>query len=332
MSGKPASVGASRAGVPGAPRVLVYVADPRQLEPGAVAPDPPPAAPPPPHLDALYLPDNLHHLAVPRNTLYRTQLDCAEQRNQHSTVFYKSSANEVDGKVNVFSSSDNVAHRPDYLPIPHFIKDSSLKVDDVKVNEHPGSLNAKSDCGNSVNTDLNAVETLQSRIALEGGELTTYQRCVGPLGPESGMPPMHQVALQHGQTQFSESVTAQSGDGSNSSDRELSRSYVNYQVLEQSVSHQSIVNQSISILNQQVGVTRGIVSEGESGNSPQLVRTADGVVLAVLPSSVLPQPAESADLNSRTAVTDSPQTIVVPLGWRRIINGSSVLYIRYVFL
>lgn len=318
--------------MPGAPRVLVYVADPRQLEPGAVAPDPPPPAPPPSHLDALYLPDNLHHLAVPRNTIYRTHLECTDQRNQHNTVFYKSSANEIDGKLNVFSASDNIPHRPEYLPIPQqFLKDPNLKVDEVKVNEHPGNLNSKPECG-SVSGDLSAVETFQSRIAVEAGELSTYQRCAGPLGPDSGMPPMHQVALQHGQNQFSESVTVHSGDGSNSSDRELSRSYVNYQVLEQSVSHQSIVNQSISILNQQVGVSRGIVSEGESGNTPQIVRTADGVVLAVLPSTVLPQSADSAELNSRTASTDSPQTIIVPLGWRRIINGTSVLYIRWVHL
>ncbi|XP_028171624.1 nuclear receptor coactivator 6-like isoform X2 [Ostrinia furnacalis] len=322
MSGKPASVGASRAGVPGAPaRVLVYVADPRQLEPGAAASEPP-AAPPPSPLDALYLPDP-HQLAVPRNALYRTQVDCSEQRNRSNAVFYKS-ANDVDGKLGVFGSPDNVPHRPDFLQIPQFLKDQNLKVDDVKVNEHTGNLNIKTDCVNSVS----AVESFQSRVTLEGGDLATYQRCAGQLGPDSAMPSMHQVALQHGHNQFSESVTVQaSGDGSNSGDRELSRSYVNYQVLEQSVSHQSIVNQSISILNQQVGVSRGIASEGDSGPTPQLVRTADGVVLAVLPSSVLPQAVDSTDLNTRTVPSDSPQTIIVPLGWRRIINGTSVLYI-----
>ncbi|RVE54056.1 hypothetical protein evm_001179 [Chilo suppressalis] len=321
MSGKGASVGAPRTGVPGAPRVLVYVADPRQLEPAAVAPEPPPAAPPPPHLDSLYLPDNLHQVAIPRNALYRTP-DGSEQRNQTNTVFYKT-INDTDGKLSVFSASDNLHHHSDYFSVSQqFLKDPNLKVEELKVTDNQNTLNSKPDSGNTVNQ----VETFQSRI--EASELATYQRCTGPIGPEGAMPPLHPVALQHGQNHFSESVAVHAGgECSNSGDRELSRSYVNYQFLEQSVSHQSIVNQSISILNQQVGVSRGIISEGDSGNAPQLVRTADGVVLAVLPSPVVPAVADSADHTSRITLSDNTQTIVVPLGWRRIINGSSVLYI-----
>ncbi|KAM3967396.1 LOW QUALITY PROTEIN: uncharacterized protein ACR2FA_011741 [Aphomia sociella] len=326
MSGKPASVGASRAGVPGTPRVLVYVADPRQLEPGAAA-RPPPAAPPPSHLDALYLPDNLHQqVSLPRSTIYRTQVDRNDQKSTPGTIFYKQ-LNDNDNKRGVFGASDNTI-RTEFMPISQqLVKDSCLKNDESIVN-HLDNVNVKRDIGDGA--EIGSIETFQARIPGELGEIPTYQTrgSIHP-GSDSVMPPMHPITLRHAQNQYSESVNVQtSGDASNSSERELTvgRSYVNYQFLEQSVSHQSIVNQSISILNQQVGVNRGIVSEGESGNAPQLVRTADGVVLAVLPSG-LPQPADTLDLIPKTVQSDAPQTIIVPLGWRRIVSSTSVIYI-----
>lgn len=179
------------------------------------------------------------------------------------------------------------------------------------------------------------------------------------------------------------------------------RNNVNYQLLEHNISHQSILNQSISILNQQVianrisaqvpvahsvteyngnlsmeppevhlegheavgGGTRA--AEGEIvvvNNVPhQFVRTPDGLVLAMLPQapvaslqsdgsngselfSVNVQNAgdgvqkvvsgQCTDSNVEMSVPRtvqpqicSSQTIMVPYGWRRIVNGSSVLYI-----
>lgn len=154
----------------------------------------------------------------------------------------------------------------------------------------------------------------------------SYQARCPPVGAESSPSPMQAVLLRPGQHQLSESV--RSGSETNCSDREpVDKSFLNYQFLEQSVTHQSIVNQSISILNQQVGVNRGVSGEGDSGNAPQLVRTADGVVLAVLPSA---QHVNEPELGSRTVQSDCLQTIVVPLGWRRIISGTSVLYVRFV--
>lgn len=305
MSGKPASV--ARAGAAAGPRVLVYVA-----EPGAAPP------PPPPHLDALYLPDNLHQpVPLPRTSVYRTQIERDDQRNHSGAIYYKP---DVDGKVGVYGTLDGAGRRSEYLPLTH-------KNDD-KVSARLNNVNFKRDSIDQVSVELNSAESFQSRIPAEAPEILTYHtRGSVSVGSEGLMPAVHPIAVRHGQNQFSESVTVQS-DGSDSTEREVSvgRSYVNYQFLEQSVSHQSIVNQSISILNQQVGVSRGIVSEGESGSAPQLVRTADGVVLAVLPSTVLPQPTDTSE--TKTALCDSPQTIVVPLGWRRIVNGTSVLYIR----
>ncbi|XP_075971737.1 uncharacterized protein LOC142973673 isoform X2 [Anticarsia gemmatalis] len=339
MSGKPASVGASRAGVPGTPRVVVYVADPRQLEPGAAAPDPPPVAAsvapanvPPPPLDALYIPDNLHHqVNLPRNTVYRTQLDRSDQRNLPGTIFYKHLNDGHDGKVGVYGSPDNISQRTEFYPVSqHYSKETCIKTEDSR-SDQPGVLSIKRDCVDQVGAEYNSVETFHSRLPVEAVDLAAYQaRCSGPIGADNTMSSIHPAALRHGQSQYSENITVQSGgEGANCSERELSvcKSFVNYQFLEQSVSHQSIVNQSISILNQQVGVSRGIVSEGESG-APQLVRTADGVVLAVLPTPVLPHPPDTPELSSRTVVqSDSPQTITVPLGWKRIVNGTSVLYI-----
>lgn len=326
MSGKPASVGASRAGVPGTPRVLVYVADPRQLEPGAVAPDPPPAAPPHSHLDALYLPDTLQQqVALPRSTIYRTQVERNDQRNTSGTIFYKH-LNDTDCKRGLFGATDNTTVQPECLPISQqIIKDSCLKNDENIVSNHLDNVNLKRDSGDG--DEVGSIETFQASIPGQPGEIPTYQtRGSIHVSSDSVMPP---ITLRHTQNQFSESVNVQTGaDACNSNDRELTvgRSYVNYQFLEQSVSHQSIVNQSISILNQQVGVSRGIVSEGDSGSAPQLVRTADGVVLAVLPSG-LPQTTDTTDLTSRTTYSETPQTIVVPLGWRRLVSGTSVIYI-----
>lgn len=307
MSGKPApaSVGGVRAGVPAAaaPRVLVYV-DPRQLEPGAAGPD---VSAPPEQLHHLYLSDTL-----PRNTLYRH----TDQHNLPNTVFFKP-ANDNDNKVTVYGPADTVTQRAELYPVPQqYLKDSCIKFD---VGRNDQCLEgSKQDCGGKLSTEFPNTESFHGRIPVESVDLATYQqRCSGTLGADTM--PIQQI-VRHGQNQYSESVTVHS----DVSDRDLSvgKSYVNYQFLEQSVSHQSIVNQSISILNQQVGVSRGIGGEVES---PQLVRTAEGVVLAVLPAP--PPPPDALD-NSRTVHSDSPQTITVPLGWKRIITGTSVLYIR----
>lgn len=326
MSGKPASVGAPRAS---APRVLLYVADPRQLEPGAAGPEPPPAlahsapAPPAP-AGALYHDNSHHHLPVTRNPAYRTQVDQHDHGHSPSAYFYKQ-LNDNDSKLSAHGAAENtVVQRAEYFPVSQqFINDSSIKADDSKIVERSSS-GKRDECGNSLGTDY-GIESF--RIPSEAGEVATYQtRCSGPLA-DNIMPSLQSVALCQTQNQFDSSAVE--SERTNCSERELSvgKSYVNYQFLEQNVSHQSIVNQSINILNQQVGVSRGIVSEGDSGTGPQLVRTADGVVLAVLPSSVLPQPSEAPELSSRTH-SESPQTITVPLGWRRVVNGASVLYIR----
>ncbi|XP_021187684.3 uncharacterized protein LOC110374337 isoform X1 [Helicoverpa armigera] len=341
MSGKPASVGASRAGVPGTPRVVVYVADPRQLEPGAAGPDPPPVAAPAapsapagaaPPQDTLYIPENIHHqVNLSRNTVYRSQIDRNDPRNLPGNIFYKQ-LNDNDGKVNVYGMPDNVTRRTEFYPVSQqYIKDPCAKNEDTR-SDQLGHPNVKRDCAEQLGTEFSSVETFHTRVPVETVDLATYQaRCSAPISSDSTMNSMHPAALRHGQSQYSENVTVQSaGEGSNCSERELSvcKSFVNYQFLEQSVSHQSIVNQSISILNQQVGVSRGIVSEGDSGSAPQLVRTADGVVLAVLPGQILSHPPDNSELSSRTVVqSDSQQTVTVPLGWKRIISGTSVLYV-----
>lgn len=303
MSGKPASVGASRAGVAGAPRVLVYV-EPRQLEPGAALPSPTPQPRPP---------------RAPRHALYRP----TDQRDLPNTLYYKP-LHDSDTNLAVHGSTDSSTHRTEYFPILQQYKDPCPKLEEARTERVSEGL--KQDSVERVGVEFSGVKTYQGRIPVESDPLTYQTRCSGPLAADT-MPSMQQIALRHGHNQYSESVTVHS-EGSNGG-RELckGKSYVNYQILEQSVSHQSIVNQSISILNQQVGVSRGIGSEGDSGNSPQLVRTADGVVLAVLPTPVIAQPTDTQEC-PRTAQSDSPQTITVPLGWRRIISGTSVLYLR----
>ncbi|XP_037964771.2 uncharacterized protein LOC105387937 isoform X1 [Plutella xylostella] len=187
--------------------------------------------------------------------------------------------------------------------------------DDAKLSDRPDLAKQEQQ-----NIEYN-VESFQGGIPVNSGE--SYQARCPPVGAESSSSPMQAVLLRPGQHQLSESV--RSGSETNCSDREpVDKSFLNYQFLEQSVTHQSIVNQSISILNQQVGVNRGVSGEGDSGNAPQLVRTADGVVLAVLPSA---QHVNEPELGSRTVQSDCLQTIVVPLGWRRIITGTSVLYV-----
>ncbi|XP_063377298.1 uncharacterized protein LOC134664535 isoform X2 [Cydia fagiglandana] len=307
MASKPATPAAAR-GVPGAPRVLVYVADSRQLEPGAAAP----AEPPP-----LY-PHDLP-VALPRNALFRTQSDAAD-RNPPNTIFYKPLNN--DGKLNSYGSGDSLVQRTDFFPVAQQFMKESLKLDENKSVERQSNIVVRRDCSNSsINSEVCGVESYNSRVPLESGELATYQtRCPVP-GVSDNAVPLQPIVVQHGFNQFTESGSVNVNSEGRNSDRELvDKSFVNYQFLEQSVSHQSIVNQSISILNQQVGVSR--VSEGEG---PQLVRTPDGLVLAVLPSTA-PQP-DSSELSSRTAQSESSQTIIVPLGWRRIVSGTSVLYI-----
>ncbi|XP_022825476.1 uncharacterized protein LOC111355682 isoform X2 [Spodoptera litura] len=341
MSGKPASVGASRAGVPGTPRVVVYVADPRQLEPGAAGSDPPPSAAPvapsapvgaAPSLDTIYISENIpHQVNLPRNPVYRTQFDRNDPRNLPANIFYKQ-INENDSKVNVYGIPDNVSQRTEFYPMSQqYIKDTCLKNEDGR-SDRSSNSSVKRDCSEHVGSEFSSVESFHARVPVETVDLAAYQaRCSGPIGSDNSMNTMHPATVRHGQNQYSENVTVQSGgEGSNCSERELSvcKSFVNYQFLEQSVSHQSIVNQSISILNQQVGVSRGIVSEGDSGSAPQLVRTADGVVLAVLPAPVLSHPTDNPELSSRTVVqSDSQQTVTVPLGWKRIVSGTSVLYV-----
>ncbi|CAH4035783.1 unnamed protein product [Pieris brassicae] len=219
MSSKPASVAAARAGVAGAPRVLLYVAEPRQLEAAAASPDTPPQ-----RLDALY--ENL-----PAKTVYN-------DRN-----FYKP-----------YSEPDK------------FVDSQTTFIKEQRSEERP-----------SVKRTTWDSEYLQ----LDSGE---FQRC------GTDMP-----------------ISVPS-DSVQNSERDLGK-YVNYHLLEQSVTHQSIVNQSINILNRSISDNEG---------SPQLVRTAEGVVLAVLPS---------VQESERTTQSEIPQSINVPLGWRRIVNGLSVLYV-----
>lgn len=326
MSGKPASVGASRAGVAGAPRVLLYVAESRQLEPGATGPDPTPVSHPP--LDTLYLSDNLQpQLALPRPPPYRAHLELPDPRNHSNTVIYKSLP-DSESHLNICGEDNDITHREElYQASQHCVKEICLKTADRTV--APGGSGIKHNCAEQLSTDYCAVETFNASIPVETLD-TTYQRCSIPGDTDSRMPTVPQVSVHNGQNQFSESVTVRSGAIVNYNDRELAigKSYMNYQFLEQSVSHQSVVNQSISILNQQVGASRGTSSESDSGSAPQLIRTADGVVLAVLPAPVISQPTDSAELSSRSLQSDSTQTIVVHLGWRRIVNGPSVLYIR----
>lgn len=330
MSDKPASVAASRAGVAsvagvaGAPRVLLYVAE-RQLEPAAGTDQPPSTA-----FDPLYLQHNVpHQVPMPRNALYRTP-EQNDQRNPPSALYYKH-FNDNDGKLSAYEATEHIiTQRTEFFPVSQqYLKESPHKIEDNKIIERPNNIPVKRDFQNPTTSDYGRVETFQGRIPLEAGDIATYQR--SPVSSDNNMPSMHQAALRHTQNQFSESgVVLGDSEGTNCSEREISMSkgYVNYQFLEQSASHQSIVNQSINILNQQVGVSRTIVSEGDSSNAPQLVRTAEGVVLAVLPSSAVPHSTETPE--QRTAQSEFPQTITVPLGWRRIVSGASVLYIRYV--
>ncbi|XP_068631492.1 homeobox protein 5-like isoform X2 [Battus philenor] len=307
MSGKPASVAASRAGVAsvagvaGAPRVLLYVAE-RQLEHAVAGSDIPPASA---LFDAVH--DIPHQVPLSRS-IYRH--DQNDPRNT-SGVIYK---HFNDDTKCVFD--ENVTQRTEFFNVTQQFLKEPLKED--KALERQSSV--KRDCSNPNAAEF-SVETFQGRVP-EVGEIATYQRC--PISSEN-MPSMLPVALRHTENQFESAV--QVSEGTNCGEREISMSkgYVNYQFLEQSASHQSIVNQSINILNQQVGVSRTIVSEGESCSAPQLVRTAEGVVLAVLPSPAVPQNSEP--LEHRTAQSELPQTITVPLGWRRIVSGSSVLYI-----
>ncbi|KPJ08863.1 hypothetical protein RR48_04930 [Papilio machaon] len=304
MSGKPASVAASRAGVAGAPRVLLYVAE-RQLEHAAAGPDLPPASTP---YEALY--DIPNQIPLPRS-VYRS--DQNDHRNT-SGVNYKSFNDDTKCtfEENVTQSTEFYNVPPQFLKEPH--KDDKLVERQVSV---------KRECPNPIPTEY-SVETFQGRVS-EAGEIATYQRC--SINTDN-MPSMVPIALRRNQNNFEGAL--QDSDGTNCGEREISMSkgYVNYQFLEQSASHQSIVNQSINILNQQVGVNRTIVSDGESSGGPQLVRTPDGVVLAVLPSSA-PSAGDTTEL--RTGHGEFPQTITVPLGWKRIVSGSSVMYLRYVF-
>lgn len=335
MSDKPASVAASRAGVAnvagvaGTPRVLLYVAE-RQLEPAAAGPDQPPTTAP---FDALYLQDNIpHQVPLPRNALYRTQPDQNDQRNHSSALYYKH-FNDNDRKLSAYEATEHIiTQRTEFFPVSQqYLKEPSHKIDDNKIIERPNNIAVKRDCQIPTSSEYSRVETFRGRVPLEAGDISTYQR--SPVSSDNNMPSMHQAALCHTQNQFSESgVVLGDSEGTNCSEREISisKGYVNYQFLEQSASHQSIVNQSINILNQQVGVSRTIVGEGDSSNAPQLVRTAEGVVLAVLPSSAVPHSTETQE--QRSAQSEFPQTITVPLGWRRIVSGASVLYIRYVFI
>ncbi|XP_037869024.2 uncharacterized protein LOC101745326 isoform X2 [Bombyx mori] len=324
MSGKPANVGASRAGVAGAPRVLVYVAEQRQLEPGTAPPDLDTLRHSP--LESLYLPDNLQPQL--RSSFYRTQSEGVEQRSHQNQLFYKN-FNDSDDKIDSLGSIENITQLPDLYPVSQqYVKDSCIKVEETKSEGSSGSNYRQEDCAGPLSSDLGCVETFSARLPVGTVDTATQLRCVIPGSSNGTMPHMQQMAIHHGQNQFCESVTVQSGEVANCSEQELSigKSYVNYQFLEQSVSHQSIVNQSISILNQQVGVNNGIANEVDSSSSPQLVRTADGVVLAVLPAPVVPS-LDSLENNSRNQQSEHSLSITVPLGWRRIVNGASVLYI-----
>ncbi|XP_041971302.1 mucin-5AC-like isoform X2 [Aricia agestis] len=307
MSGKPASVGAGRAGGAGAPRVLVYVAEARQLEAAAAGPDPPPLPHPP--LDARYLHDNLpQQLSLSRTSVYRSPPDAADQRG--ASGFHYKHFNDIDSRVNAYGASNSIlASATDVYP--QFLKESRLQSED-NIDEVSSDTILKRECGST--SDWDSGDAYHVTIP-DTRDVASYRgRCQG--NPDS----MSSVQVNHGSSLYTENGVVQSdGEGIDCNDREsINKSFVNYQLLEQSESHQSIVNQSINILNQQVGVSRSLVSEASGGGGAQLVRTAEGVVLAVLP------PSSETEVR---AVQCEPQTITVPLGWRRIVNGTSVVYI-----
>lgn len=168
----------------------------------------------------------------------------------------------------------------------------------------------------------------------------------------------------------------------------------NYQLLEHNMAQQSIVNQSISIVNHQIKTNRGGGSSGNGegqhdlqerssdsvppdgmmrqgipvgmegevvlvNNMPhQLVRTPSGIMLGVMPGAKQSAVGSSVSVgvgvvNGVQNVTNVVQTqqqqqhsqpqmqvqiqsqpqqdsliVTVPLGWNRIVNGSSVVYLR----
>lgn len=294
MSGKPATPAAA-----GAPRLLLYVAEPALAD----------SAAPPEH--PIYVQEH----TFPRNALFRSH---HEQRNLPNTVYYK----PEDGKL---IYGDSIGQHTEYYPIPRqYCREPCLQDDSKLNNDRLDCVNREGAC--ILNPEYTTVESFQSRLPVEA-ELY-QQRCL-PIGPEPQS--MQTVVVRHNQNQYGESV--RSASETNCGDRELQDKgfFNNYQFLEQNVTHhQSIVKQSINILNQQVGVNRSAGSE-DGGPAPQLVRTPDGVVLAVLPPSVPARHAsESPELSSRTVQSDSQKTILVPLGWTRVINGTSVVYVRLV--
>lgn len=299
MSGKPPSV-APRAG---APRLLVYVADPRQLDAAAAA-EPPHLPPPLPQpRDQVCFQDNAPHQLPGLRNVYRPHTE-PDQRNPPNAIFYKT-LGENDGKGAYGVPDNDLVQRTEFFQVhQQFLKDAGVKIENGNVSDR----GVKRDCISVNGAEFRGIES-QYRPPVEAGELVTYQtRCSGP-GSDI-MTPMQSLAIRQNPNQYD--ACAVQTEGTICGDRDLlvGKNFVNYQILEQSVSHQSFVNQSISILNQQVGVSRSVVSEGDGAGGAPLVLATD-------------PPARTQS---------EPQTVTVPIAWKRIITGTSVIYVRYVYL
>lgn len=346
MSGKPATPPASRV-VPGAPRLLVYVADPRQLEPGdsGVPRGPPPCDPAPASLAAVPVPpdvyqtDNSHqHNCLPiQNNVFRTTWEPNDQRNigiSDSTI-HKTVHERGDKCLSVYGEN-SVAHRSDFFTLPQgFLKNPNIKIDDNRIsNTLSNNLVQLKQDSNTIHVEYpSSVDKFQNKVSSEICDLQPYELRCPPMGLGNGS--IQSITLNQIQRQrdlTNECLNNNLIDTRVISERDKHFGCVNYQFLEQNVSHQSIVNQSINILNEQVGVERVITGESEAGSGTALVRTADGSLLAVLPSPAASTPVVGAALGiSAPAITSRSEpleSVSVPLGWRRIISGNSVLYIR----
>lgn len=192
-----------------------------------------------------------------------------------------------------------------YLPHQHYqpthktyLKNPPADIEESQLIRETHSIRNCDGAKQSVPEYANA-ETFQSRVAPNFSEI--YQTRFGSLGLDSQVQPL---IVQ--QNTYSENSVI-------NSDKETNKNYMNYQCLDQNISYQSIANQNISVINPVSG--RSVCdSEG------QLLQTADGVVLAVVPTSLTHE--------ARTKLGDLVQTIIVPLGWKRIANVSTVVYVR----
>lgn len=265
MSGKPATPPASRVAVPGAPRLLVYVADQRQLEAGGSAV---PRGPPPPDVsastnDIQYQLDNSHtnFSALENATFEQNERRCM---GVPDAVYYKPISDNDDKTFSAYGVSDNSAPRADYYTVSQsLVKSQNLKVEDNKINNISNTTSV----------------TFQSRVVADSADIQLYQmRC--PAGQGTVV------------TQFQAfNATQKTFDNVNiSSDNlisERNKDYgcMNYQFLEHSVSQQSLVNET-SVLSDQ-GSVRGVDSESSASLPPQHIAVPSGWRRILSATSVL---------------------------------------------